>query len=75
MVIWSVFTLKRLSSKKLKTSILHIFTVFALQFYKAPRHPASAWAMDKLQLAGQNVGRVFNFKSGHLYDVHLWCYQ
>jgi hypothetical protein len=23
--------------------------------------------MDKLQLTGQNLGRVFNFKSGHLH--------
>ncbi len=23
--------------------------------------------MDKLQLTGQNLGRVFNFRSGHLY--------
>ncbi len=23
--------------------------------------------MDKLQLAGQNLGRVFNFRSGHLH--------
>jgi hypothetical protein len=23
--------------------------------------------MDKLQLKGQNVGRVFNFRSGHLH--------
>ncbi len=24
-------------------------------------------SMDKLQLAGQNLGRVFNFRSGHMH--------
>jgi len=28
-----------------------------------------------LQLTGQNLGRVFNFRSGHLHVAHLWCYQ
>jgi hypothetical protein len=31
-------------------------------------------SMDKLQLAGQDLGRVFNFISGHLHAAHLWCY-
>ncbi len=31
-------------------------------------------SMDKLQLTGRNLGRVFNFRSGHLHAVHLWCY-
>jgi hypothetical protein len=31
--------------------------------------------MGKLQLAGQNLGRVFNFRSGHLHSAHFWCYQ
>ncbi len=31
--------------------------------------------MDKLQLSGQNLGRVFNFKSGHLHALHFWRYQ
>jgi hypothetical protein len=31
--------------------------------------------MDKLQLTGRNLGRVFNFRSGHLHSAHLWCYQ
>jgi hypothetical protein len=31
--------------------------------------------MDKLQLTGQNLGRVFNFRFGHLHDEHFWCYQ
>jgi hypothetical protein len=30
--------------------------------------------MDTLQLAGQNLGQVFNFRSGHLHAAHLWCY-
>jgi len=30
--------------------------------------------MDKLQLVGQNLGRGFNFKSGHLHAADLWCY-
>ncbi len=30
--------------------------------------------MDTLQLAGQNLGRVFNFRRGHLHAAHLWCY-
>ncbi len=31
--------------------------------------------MDKLQLTGRNLGRVFNLRSGHLHAAHLWCYQ
>ncbi len=31
--------------------------------------------MDKLQLTGQNLGRVFNFRSVHLHVAHLWRYQ
>jgi hypothetical protein len=30
--------------------------------------------MDKLQLAEQNLGRVFNFRSGHLHAADLWFY-
>ncbi len=30
--------------------------------------------MDKLQLAGQNLGWVFNFRSGHLHPAILWCF-
>ncbi len=29
--------------------------------------------MDKLQLTGQNLGRVFNFRSGHLLATQFWC--
>jgi hypothetical protein len=29
--------------------------------------------MDKLQLTGRNLGRVFNFRSGHLHAADLWC--
>ncbi len=31
--------------------------------------------MDKLQLTGRNLGRVFNFRFGHLRAEHFWCYQ
>jgi hypothetical protein len=31
--------------------------------------------MDKLQLTGQNMGRVFNFRCGHLHATYSWCYQ
>jgi hypothetical protein len=31
--------------------------------------------MDKLQPTGQNLGRVFNFRSGHMNVAYLWCYQ
>ncbi len=31
--------------------------------------------MDKLQLTGQNLGRVFNFRNVPLHAAHLWCYQ
>ncbi len=31
--------------------------------------------MDKLQLTGRNLGRVFNLRSSHLHAAHLWCYQ
>jgi hypothetical protein len=47
---------------------------------QAPMHQnfsfivSDALAMDKLQLTGQSLGRVFNFRIGHLYAVHLWCY-
>jgi hypothetical protein len=32
--------------------------------------------MDKLlQLTGQNLGQVFNFRFGHWHAEHFWCYQ
>ncbi len=31
--------------------------------------------MDKLQLTGQNLGKVFNVRGGHLPAAHLSCYQ
>ncbi len=31
--------------------------------------------MDKLQLTGQNLGRAFNFRSGHFHVAHSWCHQ
>jgi len=31
--------------------------------------------MDKLQLTGRNLGRVFNFRFGHLQAEYFWCYQ
>ncbi len=31
--------------------------------------------MGKLQLAGHNLSRVFNLRSGHLHATHLWCYR
>jgi hypothetical protein len=33
-----------------------------------------SFIMDKLQLTEQNLGRVFNFRSGHLHAADLWCY-
>jgi hypothetical protein len=33
------------------------------------------FAIDKLPLAGKNLGRVFKFKSSHLHSEDLWCYQ
>ncbi len=33
------------------------------------------FTMDKLQLTGQNLGRVFNFRSGHLHAAQFWCYR
>ena len=29
--------------------------------------------MDKLKLTGQNLGRVFNSRSGCMYAMQLWC--
>jgi len=34
-----------------------------------------AWSMDKLQLTGQYLGRVFNLRYSHLYAEHLGYYQ
>jgi hypothetical protein len=31
--------------------------------------------MDKLQLTGQNLGRVFNFKSGCVCAMQLSCFE
>jgi hypothetical protein len=30
--------------------------------------------MDKLQLTGQNLGRVFNFRNGCVHAIHFLCY-
>jgi hypothetical protein len=29
--------------------------------------------MDKLQLTGQNLGQVFNFRIGRVYAMHFLC--
>ncbi len=31
--------------------------------------------MDKLQLAGQNLGRVFNFRNGGVHAAQFLCYR
>jgi len=31
--------------------------------------------MDKLQLTGQNLGQIFNFRFDHLHVEHFLCYQ
>ncbi len=31
--------------------------------------------MDKLQLTGQNLGQIYNFRFDHLHAEHFWCYQ
>jgi hypothetical protein len=31
--------------------------------------------MDKLQLTGQNLGRVFNSRSDCMSGMHLYCYE
>jgi hypothetical protein len=31
--------------------------------------------MDKLQLTGRNLGRVFNFRNGDVHAVHFSCYS
>jgi hypothetical protein len=33
-----------------------------------------AW-LGKLQLTGQNMGRVFNSRSGYMCVMHLYCYE
>jgi hypothetical protein len=33
------------------------------------------FTMDILQLTGQNLGRVFKFRFGHLHAELFWCYQ
>jgi hypothetical protein len=38
-------------------------------------HFITGWRMDKLQLTGQNLGRVLYFRLGHLHAEHFWCYQ
>ena len=30
--------------------------------------------MDKLKITGQNLGRVFNFRSVRVHAMHLLCY-
>jgi hypothetical protein len=34
-----------------------------------PKRKQNRVTMDKLQLTGQNLGRVFNFRSGHLHTA------
>ncbi len=31
--------------------------------------------MNKLQLGGQNIGQVFNFRSGYVLAAYLCCYE
>jgi hypothetical protein len=37
-------------------------------------HRLTDTVMDKLQLTGQNLGRVCNFRSGRVHAMHLHCY-
>jgi hypothetical protein len=36
---------------------------------------SSTSTLDKLQLTGRNLGRVFIFRSVHLHSAHLWFYR
>jgi len=31
--------------------------------------------MDKIQLTGQNLGLVFNFRNDRVHAMHLYCYS
>jgi hypothetical protein len=46
--------------------------LFWMSTYVASHHLPVA--MDKLQLTGQNLGKVFNFRSDHLHGPNFWCY-
>jgi hypothetical protein len=39
------------------------------------QHYCMEMCMDELQLTGQNLGRVFHFRSGHLRALQFWRYQ
>ncbi len=47
-------------------------TIYALRVLVPGQHFITLH-MDKLQLTGQNLGRVFNFRNGRVHAVHLLC--
>jgi len=78
-VILQVFTIQ-LSCRtriSLKTGLSDPFHSFILFCWYSSTWPNSIFltkiplAMDKLQLTGQKLGRVFNFRSGHLHAVTI----
>jgi hypothetical protein len=55
-------------------NLLQLKNISIMAYYNTD-NKKSMLIMDKLQLTGRNLGRVFNFRSGHLHVAHLWCYQ
>jgi hypothetical protein len=61
----------------LSIKILNITGLFVtlsiIDSINAIQHNRTCYAMDKLQLTGQNLGRVFYFRYGHVCAVHILC--
>jgi len=65
----TILTKKKYFCKTLKTTrVLNVSANHALKYLLH-------LGMDKLQLTGQNLGWVYNFRSGHLHAAQFWCYQ
>jgi hypothetical protein len=45
------------------------------EHFALAKHSRRRLHHGQLQLTGQNLGQVFNFRFGHLQAEHFWCYQ
>ncbi len=59
-------------------TLIYPYTNFYLSVFNVQvlysRKPFMGYSMDKLQLTGQNLGQVFNFRNGHVHVAHFLCY-
>ncbi len=68
------FFVARSTNDTLKLCIM-ILSIMTLSIVCLIVTPSITESMDKLQLTGQNLGRVFNSRSDCMSALHLFCYE